>query len=117
MATASVCSNNGVVTDFGLLNKCNSNAKDDCNGYPDSELALCDNNEAVTYSWRAEDGVDYFVHIRADGVSEFTLVVTGVMEEPEEAPSGGPVPNSAGSKSIIDFFFSTVLSWAICLFV
>ena len=126
-ATASVCSNNGVVTDFAILEKCNSNARGDCNGFPNTELALCENNEFVTYSWDATNGVEYFVHVRADEVSNFTLVVSGVEEEPEPAPAPGPVGgddsgstiyhSSKGNTILAVIFFSTVLLFYVGLIV
>ena len=81
----------------------------------------------MTYSWDATNGVEYFVHVRADEVSNFTLVVSGVEEEPEPAPAPGPVGgddsgstiyhSSKGNTILAVIFFSTVLLFYVGLIV
>ena len=96
-ANASVCTNNGVTTDFAVFNRCNSAFQNDCNGFPaSSTLALCDNDQVVTYSWLAEKGVDYYIHIRADDVTNFTLTVTGISVR-DDGPCQSEVPSDAPS--------------------
>lgn len=75
--TVKVCTNNEVITDFGVITECNTRK---CQGAPPQtfEAANCDLGESVDYSWFAEDDIQYFVHVRADvlnGVgSNFTIV-------------------------------------------
>jgi hypothetical protein len=113
-ATASVCTNNGELTDFGLFNLCNSQI---CNGFPPiSAVKLCSENEALTYSWMADKDVPYYIHVRADMVTEFTITVTGIAEEPEEAAENesrvsGTTTHYLAMFSSLVILASAVASW------
>jgi hypothetical protein len=104
-ATASVCTNNGELTDFGVLNLCNSQ---NCNGFPAaSAVKLCSANEALTYSWMAEKDVPYYVHVRADMVTNFTITVIGIAEEAEEKENESRV--SGTTTHYLAMFYSLVI--------
>jgi hypothetical protein len=75
--TVKVCTNNDVITDFGVFTECNTQL---CLGAPGQvyEPANCEDEESTDYRWFAEDNVQYFVHVRSDIVngtgSNFTIV-------------------------------------------
>jgi hypothetical protein len=89
--TVYVCTNNERLTDFGVFAVCNTQQ---CTGAPDqqTEPANCDDDDANIFTFDADLGEDYFVHVRADlepDGSNFTIWYT----EPSDAPT--MVPSSA----------------------
>ena len=83
--TVYVCTNNEKITDYGVFHTCNSQQ---CTGAPPQleEPKNCQMNESNTFTFFAEKGEDYFVHIRSDTLdpegSNFTVWYT------EEEPVG-----------------------------
>ena len=63
--TINVCSNNYQITDFGIFRACNTQ---NCLGAPTQQMmiAACDAEEQNEYSFLAEDGASYYVHVRSD---------------------------------------------------
>lgn len=106
--TVKVCTNNEVITDFGVFLECNSQK---CQGAPSQtfEPANCDEQEYVSYNWTAERDVQYFVHVRSDvldGVgSNFTIVY-----EPTKPPpkASSAQQNYFGPAVLITMIFSLV---------
>lgn len=98
--TVKVCTNNEVITDFGVFPECNSR---DCTGYPPQTFqpANCNETESVDFSWFAENNLQYFVHVRSDvlnGVgSNFTIVYEDEsLDGPEtDAPTRAPTPTTS----------------------
>jgi hypothetical protein len=90
-ATVYVCTNNDKITDYGVFSVCNTQR---CEGAPDqlTEPANCADDEANIFTFFAEDGEDYFVHVRSDTLdpegSNFTIWYTEPSDEPTMAPSG-----------------------------
>jgi hypothetical protein len=87
--TVYVCTNNERLTDFGIFDICNTQQ---CTGAPDqqTEPANCEDDDAHTYTFDAELGEDYFVHVRADlepDGSNFTIWYTEPSDSPTMAPS------------------------------
>lgn len=85
--TVKVCTNNDVITDFGVFSECNSQL---CVGAPDQllEPSNCEEDEYTNFTWFAKRNLQYFVHVRSDVVdgvgSNFTIVF-------EDASLDGPV--------------------------
>lgn len=87
--TVKVCTNNDVITDFGVFTKCNTQL---CLGHPGqtTEPSNCEDNESANFTWFAENNVQYFVHVRSDVQlnneigSNFTIVY-------EDASLDGPI--------------------------
>jgi hypothetical protein len=80
MATVSVCTNNDMVTDFGVFHECNNQ---DCAGAPQqqTESKNCDKNETVVLELMLDKDENYFIHVRADwivgeGGTNFTVWYT-----------------------------------------
>ena len=67
--TVNVCTNNGKLTDFGVFNACNTQ---NCLGFPpqQQEVAACDAGQSNQYSFLAEEGETYYVHVRSDVLFE-----------------------------------------------
>jgi len=114
--TINVCTNNDKITDFGIFNTCNTQ---NCLGAPPQQLQAtdCNGEESNTYSFLAENGESYYVHVRSDVVfegvgSNFTIWYT----EPTDEPTSTPVvsddePESVESpSSSSSLFYSTIFS-------
>ena len=111
-----VCSNNGVITDFGVLLECNSRL---CEGAPPQtfEVADCALGQSVDYTWFAEDNTQYFIQVRSDVIdgvgSNFTIVYEDesldgpLTDSPTRSPSstsnlnGDDDDDSAASWSLV----------------
>ena len=113
--TVKVCTNNDVITDFGVFTECNTQL---CLGAPDQtfEAANCEDDKSVDYRWFAETGVQYFVHVRSDVIdgigSNFTIVfedesLDGPVDDDEitngQGALGGANGQLAGAASSIGF--------------
>jgi hypothetical protein len=87
--TVYVCTNNGKTTDYGVFTQCNTQ---NCLGYPPqlTEPADCEDNEANIYSFMADLGERYFVHVRSDTLDPEGSNFTIWYEEPTEAPTVTP---------------------------
>lgn len=91
--TVKVCTNNDVITDFGVFEQCNSQK---CQGAPAQtfEPADCAQNQSVKYNWTADRDVQYFIHVRSDVVdgvgSNFTI---------EYEPTNPPTPKSSAPQN------------------
>jgi hypothetical protein len=72
--TLSVCTLNNVETDFGIFNECGNR---NCSGYPESRLARCQDNDALTYTWQTIPNVEYYIHVRGRGESSFAMRIHG----------------------------------------
>lgn len=92
--TVYVCTNNDKLTDYGVFTQCNTQK---CEGFPPQQTNItnCDDDEANTYSFMAENGESYYVHVRSDTLdpegTNFTIWYT----EPSDEPSSAPVEDSA----------------------
>jgi hypothetical protein len=93
--TVQLCTNNGIVTDFGVFNLCNSQ---DCKGFPSvntGEIYSCAQNETLDYTFVATEDEWYYVHVRSDigqdlsarNGSDFTLQYLEDQLSPVIAPS------------------------------
>jgi hypothetical protein len=94
--TLSVCTNNNIIAQFGVFDQCNGNNANACHGFSPqtTEPQNCEEGEAVDYSWIAEDGESYYVHVRSNwsqdnGGAQFTIVYDYAEEivAPSESPS------------------------------
>lgn len=96
--TVHVCTNNDIITDFGIFLECNTQK---CLGAPAQtfEPADCALGESVSYSFLAERDIQYFVHVRSDVIdgmgSNFTIVyedssLDGPIDEPDPSDPSGP---------------------------
>jgi hypothetical protein len=112
--TVKVCTNNDVITDFGVFTECNSQL---CLGAPvqTTEPSNCEDGESTDFRWFGENNVQYFVHVRsdvADGVgSNFTIVyedesLDGPIDgddqgtdDTDNATPGSPVSPSGGGSA------------------
>lgn len=109
-ATVYVCTNNDKITDYGVFQQCNTQK---CEGSPDqlAEAANCDDDEANTYTFFAENGESYYVHVRSDTLdpegSNFTIWYT----EPSDAPTMAP---SDAGRTAFSVFSSVGTMVAIC---
>lgn len=93
--TVQLCTNNGIITDFGVFNLCNSQ---DCKGFPPvntGEIFDCAQNSTLDYTFVAEEDEWYYVHVRSDigdaanpTGSDFTVGYLEDEESPVIAPSG-----------------------------
>eukprot|EP00934_Nitzschia_sp_Nitz4_P005350 Nitzschia sp. Nitz4//scaffold8_size234185//86340//87036//NITZ4_001253-RA/size234185-augustus-gene-0.261-mRNA-1//-1//CDS//3329559794//5340//frame0 len=128
--TVMVCTNNDVITEFGVFPDCNSR---DCTAsHPQTyEPALCELGEWVNVTFFAEDNEQYFVHVRSDvanGVgSNFTIMYEDssldgpVTDAPTKAPTsstgviGGD--DSDGSTANVVVSFLALASAALTVFV
>jgi len=88
--TINVCTNNEKLTDFGVFQACNTQ---NCLGAPPQQQAIsnCDVEESNEYSFIANDGESYYIHVRSDVLfegegSNFTLWYTEPTDEPTSAP-------------------------------
>lgn len=96
--TVKVCTNNNIITDFGIILECNTQK---CQGAPAQtfEPADCDLEEYVDYSWVAERNTQYFVHVRSDVIdgigSNFTIVYEDESLDGTLPPENG-VDNGGG---------------------
>jgi len=110
--TVYVCTNNEKITDYGVFNTCNSQQ---CTGAPPqlAEPKNCQMDESNTFSFFAEKGEDYFVHIRSDTLdpegSNFTVWYT---EDEPDIPSSAPsiAPSSTAMSSSTMRITLTVLA-------
>ncbi len=108
--TVKVCTNNEVITDFGIILQCNTQK---CLGAPEQafEPANCDEEQFVSFSWMAETNIQYFIHVRSDvfdGIgSNFTIVyedesLDGTLSpdvETDEINTQNAVNRSAGRQN------------------
>lgn len=89
--TVYVCTNNEKETDYGVFHTCNTQ---NCVGFPPQlpESANCDEGDAHEFVFEAENGEDYFVHVRSDTLdpegSNFTIWYTEPSDSPTTAPDG-----------------------------
>lgn len=108
-ATINLCTNNEKLTDFGVFRACNTQ---NCLGAPPQQRVLsnCDAEESNEYTFLANDGESYYIHVRSDVVfegegSNFTIWYTEPTDEPTAAPMteetmpSGTVSNSSVSNS------------------
>jgi hypothetical protein len=109
--TVYVCTNNEKITDFGIFNVCNTQQ---CEGAPPqlTEPANCDEDDANTYSFVADLGEAYYVHVRSDTLdpegSNFTIWYT----EPSEEPTIAPIDGAPTATSFIAIVTATVtIGW------
>lgn len=67
--TVNVCSNNDKLTDFGIFNACNTQ---NCLGFPPQQKVVsdCAADESNKYTFVAEGGENYYVHVRSDVLFE-----------------------------------------------
>jgi hypothetical protein len=112
--TVKVCTNNDVITDFGIFTECNSQL---CLGSPAQtfEAANCEASESVDYRWFAENNIQYFVHVRSDVIdgigSNFTIVfedesLDGPVDDDEVGNGQGTVGGASGQLSGAGFSVS-----------
>ena len=107
--TVYVCTNNKKITDYGVFHTCNSQQ---CTGAPPqlSEPKNCQLNESNTFSFFAEKGEDYFVHIRSDTLdpegSNFTVWYT----QDEPTGDGSSAPMSLSTSGITLAVLASVVS-------
>jgi len=102
--TINLCTNNDKLTDFGVFRTCNTQ---NCLGAPPQQFGAsdCDAQESNEYSFLAENGESYYVHVRSDvlfeGVgSNFTIWYTEPTDEPTSTPvTDGSVPSSESAPS------------------
>jgi hypothetical protein len=99
--TVSVCTNNEVVIDYGIFFNCNDQL---CLGNPPQQDAPsnCTDGDAVEHTFLAEDGENYYVHVRADtdtdGVgSMFTIKYTEPETDDDDKSDSG---SSASTVSV-----------------
>lgn len=92
----SVCTNNDIITDFGVFPECNSQV---CVGAPPQTMApdKCEDGEAKEYTWMAEDGEQYYVHVRSDVTSGVGTNFTIVYMEADDGSGGDSDGASAGN--------------------
>jgi hypothetical protein len=65
MATVSVCTNNDMVTDFGVFHECNNQ---DCAGVPQHQTES--QNCTVELKLMLDKDKNYFIHVRADWIND-----------------------------------------------
>jgi len=67
--TINLCTNNDKLTDFGVFRTCNTQ---NCLGAPPQQFGAsdCDALESNEYSFLAENGESYYVHVRSDVLFE-----------------------------------------------
>ena len=110
--TISVCSNNGVITDFGVFPECNSQvcvaATQQYATAPD-----CGAGESIDVSFATKNKERYFVHVRADVVdgvgSDFNITYYGDDSagddepgvEDDELPADDDVDSGSRSASAV----------------
>jgi hypothetical protein len=108
--TVSVCNNNEAVTDFGVFFNCNDQL---CLGNPEQQdvLSNCADGDAVTYTFLAEVGENYYVHVRADTDAEgvgsmFTIKYTEPETDDvdESAASAVSLLAAVGASSLAAFW-------------
>lgn len=103
--TVKVCTNNEIITDYGIILECNTQK---CLGAPPQtfEPANCDLGESVDYSWVAEKNVQYFVHVRSDVIdgvgSNFTIVYEDDSVDGTLPPGEPIVPGSGSDDDAVD---------------
>lgn len=110
--TVNVCTNNDKLTDYGIFRQCNTQ---DCEGFPPQQTNTtnCEADEANTYSFMANDGETYYVHIRSDVTEEdpegtnVTVWYTEPSDEPSSAPVSSAPPGLAttGTDAILPAMF------------
>mmetsp|Transcript_14479 Transcript_14479/g.23496 ORF Transcript_14479/g.23496 Transcript_14479/m.23496 type:complete len:232 (+) Transcript_14479:53-748(+) len=112
VATVYVCTNNEKITDYGVFHTCNTQQ---CVGAPPQQVepANCDTGDANIFSFEAELGEDYFVHVRSDTLdpegSNFTIWYTEPTDEPTMAPSESSMRYDA--VSLVSIAISAVGCW------
>lgn len=122
--TLKVCTNNEVITDFGVFKECNSRK---CEGWPPQtfEPANCALNQSVDFGWFAEDNVQYFVQVRADLVdgvgSNFTIMYEDesldgpLTDSPTRSPSSSSELNGGDEDSAVTWSLAGVAATAALL--
>ena len=95
--TIKVCTNNNIITDYGVFLACNSQ---DCEGFPPQtyEPADCDLNQTKDFSFMAKKNAQYYVQVRSDIVngegSNFTIVYDdSSLSGPTLAPESSKNPS------------------------
>lgn len=97
--TVKVCTNNDIITDFGVILECNTQK---CLGAPPQTLlpSECQLNETKDFEFLAENDVQYFVHVRSDIVdgagSNFTIVYE---DESLDGPITDPDPSELNGQN------------------
>lgn len=63
--TVNVCTKNEKLTDFGVFRACNTQ---NCLGFPPQqrEIADCDAGQSNEYTFLANEGESYYIHVRSD---------------------------------------------------
>jgi len=113
--TVNVCTKNEKLTDFGVFRACNTQ---NCLGFPPQqrEIADCDAGQSNEYTFFANEGESYYIHVRSDVFfegegSDFTIWYTEPTDPPTTAPEStdeaAPVPgegdDSASSRQYVGF--------------
>jgi len=88
--TINICTNNEKLTDFGVFKACNTQ---NCLGAPEQQrdISNCEAEESNQYSFLANEGEGYYVHVRSDVLfegegSNFTIWYTEPTDEPTPVP-------------------------------
>jgi hypothetical protein len=107
--TVYVCTNNDKVTDYGIFRQCNTQ---DCEGAPPQQTNTtnCDDDEANTYSFFADDGETFYVHIRSDTLDPEGTNVTVWYTEPSDQPSAAPISSAPAGSYTNRGITATILS-------
>ncbi|KAG7358386.1 hypothetical protein IV203_014974 [Nitzschia inconspicua] len=114
--TVYVCTNNEKITDFGVFLTCNTQR---CVGAPDqlSEPANCDDGDGHSFTFDAELGEDYFVHVRSDTLdpegSNFTIWYTEPTDSPTMVPDAAFSIYSMTTTFVLSVAVIFVGSWAL----
>mmetsp|Transcript_8462 Transcript_8462/g.17635 ORF Transcript_8462/g.17635 Transcript_8462/m.17635 type:complete len:225 (+) Transcript_8462:156-830(+) len=118
--TINVCSNNYQITDFGIFRACNTQ---NCLGAPTQQMmiAACDAEEQNEYSFLAEDGASYYVHVRSDvffeGIgSNHTIWYTQPTDEPTTAPMTKDIAEDTGEDASNSIDSSAPTSGSVSLY-
>jgi hypothetical protein len=98
--TVSVCTNNDIITDYGVFPECNSQV---CVGAPKQTMApdKCEDGEAKEFTWMAEDGEQYYVHVRSDVTSGVGTNFTIVYMEADDGRDGDGASGGSGASVVV----------------
>ncbi|CAJ1960915.1 unnamed protein product [Cylindrotheca closterium] len=112
--TVQVCTNNGKITDYGVLTLCNSQ---NCQGFPAVNTGLiydCAQNNTLDYRFIAEDQEWYYVHVRSDigdinarNGSKFTVQY---LEDEDDEPVATQGDSAMGLSAMFALGVSSVLA-------
>jgi hypothetical protein len=113
--TVQLCTNNGLITDFGVFNLCNSK---DCKGFPavnTGEIYACAQNQTLDYTFVAQEDEWYYVHVRSDigdinnrNGSDFTLQYLEDAASPVIEPSD--ISSAMGISALFALGLSSLMS-------